>query len=103
MKLDDLARRAADEMREAGRAARFTVRVPEAGRPGPGGGGLRRRSRRASRGIPLLLLYGPWVKPITVPVTTSTIATTTTSTTDGCDDDRDCVDHHDGGGQDAVR
>jgi hypothetical protein len=82
MKLDDLARRAAAEVEEASRKARFTVRAPGS-RP------LRARPATAlaaaavvlAIGVPLLLLYGPWANQVTeVPVTTTTqVATTTTA------------------------
>ena len=90
MKLDDLARRAAAEVGEASRKARFTVRVPGSrphwARPAVA---FAAAAIVLAVGVPLLLLYGPWVTPITeVPVTTTitvvtttTVATTTTATT----------------------
>jgi len=91
MKLDDLARRAADEVREASREARFTVRAPGS-RP-PWARPLVALGAAAvvlAIGVPLLLLYGPWVGPVidgsttTLPVVTTTTtaaATTTVATT----------------------
>ena len=88
MKLDDLARRAADEVREASRAARFTVRVPGS-RPFWSRPVVVFSAAAAvvlAIGVPLLLLYGPWVGPVidgsttTLPVVTTTLAPTTTTT-----------------------
>jgi ketosteroid isomerase-like protein len=83
MKLDDLARRAAAEVGEASRRARFTVRPP----------GSRRWRLPAvvvaatavvalGVGVPLLLLKGPWATTVLEPgLTTTSVATTTAATT----------------------
>jgi hypothetical protein len=87
MKLDDLARRAAEELQEASREARFTVQAPGS-RP-PWARPLVALGAAAvvlAIGVPLLLLYGPWVGPVidgsttTLPVVTTTTAATTTTT-----------------------
>ncbi len=83
MKLDDLARRAADEVREASREARFTVRAPGS-RP-PWARPLVALAAAAvvlAVGIPLLFLYGPRAGPVidgSRSTTTTTVATTTTT------------------------
>jgi hypothetical protein len=79
MKLDDLARRAAAEVREASREARFTVRAPGS-RP-PWARPLAALGAAAvvlAVGVPLLLLYGPWISPVTDGSTTTTAVVTTT-------------------------
>ena len=84
MKLDDLARRAADEVREASRGARFTVRAPGSrplwARPATA---LAAAVVVLAVGLPLLILKGPWSRTVLEPgpITTTTAATSTTSTT----------------------
>jgi len=89
MKVDDRLRRAADEVREAGREARFTVRAPGS-RPFWARPVVVFSAAAAvvlAIGVPLLLLYGPWVGPVidgsttTLPVVTTTAAVTTTVAT----------------------
>ena len=83
MKLDDLGRRAAAEIREATRQARFSAEAPGSRRP------LWARPLVAlgaaaavlAVGIPLLLLYGPGVGPVTDGSTTTLLVTTTTAVT----------------------
>jgi len=85
MKLDDLGRRAAAEVREATRQARFTARAPGSGRP------LRARPAVAvgaaavvlAVGLPLLFVMRPWGREVLEPGTTTTTqaATTTQATT----------------------
>ena len=79
MKLDDLGRRAAAEIKEASRKARFTVRAP---------GGRRDWARPAwalaavalvlAVGLPMLLVVRPWQREVVEPGTTTTSTTTTT-------------------------
>ena len=82
MNVDDRLRRAADEVREAGREARFTVRAP--GRRPFWARPVVVFSAAAAValavGIPLLLLAGPWRSTVLVPATTTStmVAPTTT-------------------------
>jgi len=85
MKLDDLARRAADEVKEAGRAARFTVRAPGSWRWGRPAVAFAAAGVALAVGLPLMFLKGPWrstvLEPSTTTSTTQAPTTTTTSTT----------------------
>jgi len=82
MKVDDRLRRAADEVREAGREARFTVRAPGS-RPFWARPVVVFSAAAAvvlAIGVPLLFLQGPWRSRVLepAPTTTSTQVTTTT-------------------------
>jgi len=80
MKLDDLARRAAHEVREASREARFSVRAPGSRRP------LLARPAVAvgaaalvlAVGLPLLFVIRPWGREVLEPGPTTTLAPATT-------------------------
>ncbi len=83
MKVDDRLRRAADEVREAGREARFTVRAPGS-RPfwaRPVVVFSAAAAVALAIGVPLLLLHGPWRGRVLGPGPTTTLATTTLATT----------------------
>jgi CBS domain-containing protein len=83
MRLDDLARRAAHEVREASREARFSVRAPGSRRP------LLARPVVAvgaaavalAVGLPLLFVIRPWGREVLEPGTTTTTQVPTTTTT----------------------
>jgi len=83
MSLDDRGRRAAAEVREAEREARFTVRAPGSrpfwARPAVA---FSAAALVLAAGLPLLFLVGPWRSTtLVLSTTTTTTSTTTTSTT----------------------
>jgi len=78
MKLDDLGRRAAAEIKEASREARFTVRAPGRrpfwARPA---WALAAGVAVLAVGLPVLFVVRPWYREVVQPGTTTTSSTTT--------------------------